>query len=181
MLRLLLICLMLSNLFALGGVSSLPDDEKAVVQRIDKALDIDENNGYEIYTGLIQGYLTHSKHWNVDVFDNDSPSTGKMKNSKNKTLFMDILNDDRLVNISMFKFPNINQIMIYIVESLPRSNSVALKAFNKFKNDSSYIKKIENSNFTYFSSKNKMERVNIHVSSDRGVIQYTSLYVFNLE
>ncbi len=177
--KLIVIGILVCNLFAIGGMDSLPDDEKSVATKLQKTLDLNKEDAFRLYKDYFQFYLNEN-HWQIHWFDNDSPANGKMAKSDQKTMFISLINDDRIINVSIVKFPKLNQLLIYTIETLPRKSSVVLKKFDNLENDDKFTKRRETSKFAYFSKKKYMSKVNIFVSSPVGAIQYVDFAVFNL-
>jgi hypothetical protein len=172
--------LVISNLLALGGMDSLPSDEKNVAKSIQETLAISKNDAFNVYKEYLQFYL-NTEQWSLHFFSNTTLTHSKVVKSKNKTMFLTLLKDNRVVNISLIKFSNENQILIYVNETLPRKSAIALERFNELEKEKDYTKDRETSNFAYFSKKGYAKKVNIFVSSPIGTIQYTDLYSYNLK
>jgi len=180
--KLLFMAILLSNfLFALGGINSLPDDEKQVALSIKESLKLTDAQAYKIYTSYVQAYLTSSDKWNVHYFDNTDPSRSKIDNSPIRSMFMGIANNTRLVNISFVKFPVKKQMLIYVVETLPRAQSLVLKKYNQLVDDSKFKKTRDTAHFAIFSKTGYMSKVNIFTGSVAGAIQYEDLYIEDLD
>jgi len=177
--KIIFIGLLACNLFALGGIDSLPEDEQNVAKKIQKVLDLKQDDAFKLYKEYFQVYL-NAKHWQIHFFDNSDPAKGKMGISNQKTMFLSLINDNRLVNISIVKFPRLNQLLIYSVETVPGKSSSVLGKFDRLKESDKFKKERETSKFAYFSEKGYMSKVNIFVSPPVGVVQYVDLYVFNL-
>ena len=178
--KIMLTGLIVCNLFAIGGMDSLIDEEKNVAKKLQKVLDISQNNAFRLYTGYFQTYL-NKKQWQIHWFDNNDPSKGKMSKLPNKTMFVSLINKNRIINFSIVKFPNISQLLIYTIETLPRKSALVIEKFNGLEKDNKFTKDRETVSFAYFSKKGYMEKVNIFVSSPVGAIQYTDLGVFDLK
>jgi len=179
--RLLFFILIFSNfLFALGGINSLPKDEKQVALAIKKSLKLTDAQAYKIYTSYIQAYLTNSKEWNIHYFDNTDPSKSKIDNSPIRSMFIGIATNSRLVNISFVKFPFKKQMLIYVVETLPRSQNLILKKYNNLNDNSKYKKTIDTTHFAIFTKTGYMSKINIFSGYSAGAIQYEDLYIEDL-
>lgn len=177
--KIILIGLLVCNLFAIGGMDSLSEDEKNVATKLQTVLALKKVDAFKIYKDYFQSYL-NSEHWQLHYFDNNDPANGKMNKSSQKTMFVSLINDNRIINLSIVKFPKLNQILIYTIETLPRKSSSVINKFNQLEKDEKFTKQRETSTFAYFSKKDYMEKVNIFVSSPVGAIQYTDLVVINL-
>jgi hypothetical protein len=177
--KLFLVFLFVIHSFALGGMDSLPEDQRGVAKSIQDVLALSKNDAYKVYKKYVQMYL-EDQHWQVHWFDNGNPAKGKMTKSPQKTMFLSIINDNRLVNISIFKFPKEHQLLVYTIQTIPAKSSLVLKKFEQLKNDKEYEKRRETARFAYFRSKEYMSRVNIYVEPPVGAIQYVDLSVFTL-
>jgi len=178
--KLLFLIILVNSLFGLGGIASLSKDEKSVALKLKQILALDEANTYRLYKGYFQSYL-NSKHWNVYWYDNTDPADNKISNTKNKTAFITILNDDRVINISIVKYPKIKRLFINTIESLPRKSSSVLKKFNKLKTNSKFLKERETNTYAYFKEKGYMSDINIIVRDPAGLIQFFDTAVFKLK
>jgi len=177
--KILLTFILVFNLFAIGGIDSLPEDEKAVAENLIAVLKINKNDAYKLYKDYFQFYLNEN-HWQIHWFDNETPASGKMDNAPTRTMFVSIINDNRMINISIVKFPKLHQLYIYTIETLPRKSSLVLKKFNQLEKDKKYKKERETSRFAYFAQKGYMSKVNIFVYPPVGAIQYVDAAVFDL-
>jgi hypothetical protein len=178
--KLLLIIALACNLYAIGGIDSLPSDEKKVAQAIKSMLKLDTKNAFSIYKDYIQSYLNESE-WQMHWFDNESPAKGKVEKSDTRTMFISLINNNRIVNITIVKFPKVNQVLVYTIETLPRKSALVIEKFEKLEKDKKFIKKRETSNFAYFKEDGYMSRVNIFVSPPVGAVQYVDLSVYDLK
>jgi len=172
--------LVICNLFAIGGMDSLPKDEKGVAQSMQKTLKLSKADAFKIYKGTLQAYF-NTKAWSLHFFDNNDSAKSKIGNSENKTMFVTLLKDDRVINISFIKFKKEKQLLVFTVETLPRKSSIALEKFNDLAKDNKFSKESESTTFAYFNKKNYTSKVNIFVSSPVGAIQYTDLFLYNIE
>jgi hypothetical protein len=178
--KLLLVIALMCNLYAIGGIDSLPSDEKKVATAIKDMLKIDSKNAFSIYKDYIQAYLNESE-WQMHWFDNESPAKGKVNDSDIRTMFISLINNNRIINITIVKFPKVNQALVYTIETLPRKSSLVIDKFTNLEQDKKFIKKRETSNFAYFKEDGYMSRVNIFVSPPVGAIQYVDLSVYDLK
>ena len=178
--KLLLVIALMCNLYAIGGIDSLPSDEKKVAMAIKDMLRVDNANAFSIYKDYLQSYLNESE-WQMHWFDNESPAKGKVNDSDTRTMFISLINNNRIINITIVKFPKAKQVLVYTTETLPRKSSLVIEKFEKLEKDKKFIKKRETSNFAYFKEDGYMSRVNIFVSPPVGAIQYADLSVYNLK
>lgn len=178
--KFILIVLFVANLFAIGGMDSLPEDEKSVAQSIQKTLELSKDDTFKIYKDTLQMYF-NSKEWSLYFFNNDDPAKNKISDSKNKTMFISLLKDDRLINLSFIKFKKEKQLLVYIVETLPRKSTTIIDKFHNLEKDSKFKKARETATFAYFNKIGYNSKVNIFVSSPVGVIQYVDLLLYNIE
>jgi len=177
--KVILTGLLVCNLFAIGGMNSLPEDEIKVAKKIQSTLKVGKKSAYDIYINYLQSYL-NKEHWQIHFQDNTDLSRSKLKDAKNRTMFISLINTGRIINISIVTFPKQSQVLIYVLETLPRKSSTVLEKFNELDSDEKFTKKRETDNFAYFSQNGYTSRVYIFVSSPVGAIQYTDFYVFDL-
>lgn len=177
----LILSLVLSlNSWALGGYGTLAGDDKVLAESIKKTLNISEADTYDLYDGYIRQYL-NTKNWHYHLYDNESVSSSKIGTSENKTLFINLVTDDRYINVSLIKFPKEKQIQIQAIETLPRSSQVAIDKYNSLKNDKDFTLSSDQTEFSIFMKKGYTKRVKTLVYSGNGGIQYTDMYIFDLK
>jgi hypothetical protein len=170
----------MTNMWAIGGIDALPDDEKKVATSIQKMMVLDKSNAFNVYKDYIQTYLNESE-WQMHWFDNESPAKGKMEKSDTRTMFISLINNNRIINITMVKYPKTAQILVYTVETLPRKSAIVIDKFNKLDSDKKFSKKRETSNFAYFKEDGYMSRVNIFVAPPVGAVQYVDLSLYEIK
>ena len=177
---LIVLAVLFTNIWAIGGINALPDNEKSVANSIKDMLKLDDKNAFNVYKDYIQTYLNESE-WQMHWFDNESPAKGKMEKSATRTMFISLINNNRIINITMVRYQKINQILVYTVETLPRKSAVVLDKFNSLEKDKKFIKKRETSNFAYFREDGYMSRVNIFVAPPVGAVQYVDLSLYDIK
>jgi len=177
--KLVLLGLIVCNLFAIGGMSTLPDDEKKVAQKIQDTLNINQKDAFMIYSDYFQSYLNESD-WQLHFGNNATLSSSKVQKAQSQTMFVSLINPSRIINFSIVTFPKQSQVLIYTIETLPRKSSTVIDKFNDLEKDKKFIKERETDAFAYFSKDGYTKKINIFVSSPVGAIQYTNLYVESL-
>ncbi len=178
--KLILFLLVVLNAYALGGISALPENEKKVVLALKKALNLTDSQAYKIYSDYIQIYLD-SPNWHIHYQDNTDPANAKIKNSSHKAMFMSVLNDSRLVNVTFIKYPEKNQMLVYVVETLPRKQSLVIEKYDDLSKNSKFKKAIDTTHFASFQKDGFMSHVNIYTKGISGAIQYEDLYIEDLD
>jgi len=179
--KLLFVVLFVSYMFGLDSYSTLPSDEKAVVNKLETILGINQSNAYRLFKVHFKVYLEDTENWTIHWIDNTDPANDALNESSKKTAFMTILTDDRIINMSIVKYPNIKVLFIYNIETLPRPSAKVLAKFEKLKNDSKFVKKKETKTYAYFKESGYMSYVNILVKDGAGAIQYVDAYTFKLK
>jgi hypothetical protein len=178
--KLLLALFLVLNVYALGGIDALPKNEKNIALAIKNTLGLNSNQAYKIFTDYVQVYL-NSPNWHVHYQDNTDPANAKIKNTDHKAMFMNILNDSRIINISFIKYPKKHQMLIYVTETLPRSQSLVLEKYNDLEKDSKFKKSVDTTHFASFKKPGYMSHVNIYTNGTAGAIQYEDLYIEDLD
>lgn len=180
MIRIILLkILFISNLLALGGMDSLPSDQKKFASAIKDALNLSDKDTLTIYRERV-GIYFNTKNWSAYWYGNDDVKNNKISNSQNKTMFLTLLVDDRIVNISFVKFASQKQIVVYVLETLPRTQQVALDKFNELEKNVEFKKSTETPNFAYFSKDGYTSKVNIFVAPPVGNIQFSNYYLYDI-
>lgn len=168
------------NSWALGGYGSLAGDDKKITDHIKNTLQISSDDAFFVYETLIKSQLD-TKNWQYNTFDNDSLDSSKVAKSKNKTLHINFVTDNRYVNISLIKYDSENQILAQAIETLPRKSDDAIKKYNELKKDSAtWTIDSDSPEFSAFSKKKSSARVKIMVHSGVGSIQYIDFYTINI-
>jgi len=179
--KFIILGLLVCNLFAIGGMDTLAEDEKKVAKMIQNKLELSKKDAFKLYTSYFQNYL-NDKKWQIHYSHNASASQAKLKDVKNKTLFVSLINTERIINFSIVTFPRKSQALIYTVETLPRKSSVVVNKFNSLDEDKKkYTKERESNEFAYFSENGYLSKINIFVASPVGAVQYTDVYVFDFK
>ena len=166
--------------YALGGFETLHGDDKRVAEFIKKELQISSNDAYELYIDYIKSLLNTTK-WHYTFYNNSSLKLSKIGNSKNRFLFINITTDNRFVNISTIKYKNEGQVIVQVIETLPRDSTVVVDKFNDLKKKKDYLISTENSSFASFEKKGFTSLVKTLAYSGVGAVQYVELYVYNLK
>lgn len=177
---LFLILIIQMNAWALGGYGTLSGDDKKIADKIKEALNISENDTYNIYNVYIKSYL-NTKNWHYQAYNNNSVSSSKIGKSENKTLYINLVTDDRYINVSLIKFPKEKQIQIHAIETLPRSSQVAIDKYNTLKNDKDFTLNSDQTEFSTFAKKDYTNNVTTLVYSGNGGIQFTDFYIHDLK
>lgn len=178
--KLLIIGLLTTNIFAIGGLDSIPKDERDVMTDIQSSLLLSNKDTYKVYQDYLQAYF-NSNDWSVSKLNGESPSSSRVKDNKTKILFLELMNDTRTVSLSFVKFQEQKQLFIHSIESLPRNSTAIEEKYEKLKNDSKFNKNTDNSKYSSFTEKGYMSRVNLHLVGNSGEIKYIDLRVMDLE
>lgn len=168
------------NSWALGGYESLSGDDKKITDHIKTTLQLTNDDAFTVYEGLIKSQID-TKNWQYNTFDNDSLDSSRVAKSKNKTLHINFVTDNRHVNISLIKFDSENQILAQAIETLPRKSDVAISKYNELKKDSTnWTIDSDSPELSAFSKKKSSSRVKIMINSGIGSIQYIDFYTINI-
>ena len=176
----MVLLLMSSNSFALGGYGSLSGDSKTVTDAIKINLDISENDAFNIYDKYIKNYF-NVENWHYDLFNNDTLQLSKIKKSDVKIFHFNLANTNRFVNITMNKYPNEKQIFIQSIETLPRQSQVAIEKYNDLKKDKDFVASVDNDSFTVFKKDGYTEKIKILTFSGAGAIQYVDFMLYEIK
>lgn len=177
----LLLCTIVHvNASALGGYPTLEGDAKRIADVVISNLEISEEDSYELYENVLKTYFD-TKDWHFDHFSNNTLTASKVTKSSDRTLLLNIVTEDRLVNISMTKFAVEKQVLIQAIETLPRSSQTVLKKYAELKKDKSYAVSIDKPEFSTFEKPKTAIRVKTMVNGSNGAIQYVDMFLRDLK
>jgi len=178
--KLILVILLISNLFGLDSVSSISDQQKKVVNRIIKALNLPLNKETKkiIYNKI---NFAFKEGWSARWNTNSTASKSKIEKSKTQICDVTIYNNNRIVNCTFVHFSTEKQLFVAIKEYLETKSSIVLERYNKVKEDSKYSIENETDNYAYFQEKGLMSYETYHMKSPVGMIVYESSYLMDIE
>lgn len=175
----IILCLLSSNVFALGGYKTLSGDDKTVTDTIMRNLELGENDAYNIYDKFVKQQL-NTKDWHYYIYNNKSLTKTKINNSDVKLFHMNMVTDNRFVNISIHKYPKEKQVLVHVLETLPRQSNVIVNTYNELKNDKEHNISIDKEHFTVFEKDGYTSKTNLLTYSGAGGIQYVDFYVHDI-
>lgn len=168
------------NSWALGGYATLSGDDKQLADKIKETLGLSEADTYYLYDVYIRGYL-NTKNWHYHTYGNESVTASKLGKSENKTFYINLVTNDRFINVSLIKFSKEKQIQIQAIETLPRSSQIAIDKYNALKNDNNFTLTTDQTEFAVFRRNGYTKSVKTLVYSGSGGIQFTDLYIYDLK
>lgn len=174
----LVLCLPLA-LMALGGYKSLSTGQKDVVKILESDLDISRDDAFRFLKDYMQVYL-NGVNWNVYSYNNTSPAGAQFAKSNNKTLFLSVVNNDRIANFSIVKYADSGQLFWQLLETAPTTSKIALERYEEFKEDKEMHLEGESDNYAYFLKEGYLDYTNVFVSDAIGSVQYVSGGKFDL-
>ncbi len=168
------------NASALGGYETLSGDSKIAADRIKKSLDITEEDTFRIFEGFVKEQM-NTKNWHYNTFDNKSLKSSRVEGAGNKFVSMNIVTDNRFVNLIFIKFAAEKQVLVQSMETLSRPSQIVLDRHNALKKDSDFTVDTDNAEFSVFTKNGMTKKIKILVNSGVGGIQYVDLYTFDLK
>ena len=127
--------------------------QKKFVTIIKNELELGDDDAYTIFDTYIKHHLD-TKDWSYNYFDNETSDISRTQKSKNKTIYLNFVSDNRFTNISLIKFAAEKQIQVHSIETLPRNTQLAIEKYKELKNDSAYSLDLDKTEFSIFSRKN---------------------------
>lgn len=181
--KVFLIFLLISmNLFALSSVSSLPENNKKLINNIIADLGISKNTKTDIESEInkeIENFLEKgwSVHWNV----NDTLSKSKLVHANVKHVDLMIYNNNRVTNVLFLYFEDEKQLLITTKQYVEGKSDTVLKIYNEYKTKKDYSVENEEDNYAYFKEKGYASYVTFHISKPAGMIVYEKSYIIDIK
>lgn len=172
-------CLLSSNAFALGGYGTLSGDDKMVTDAIINNLGLGKNDAYNIYEKYVKQQL-NTKDWQYNGFNNETLSKAKINKSDVKFFHINMVTDNRYVNISMHKYAKEKQVFIQVLETLPRQSNAITNTYNELKDDKEYKISVDKEYFSVFEKTGYTTYTKFINYSGAGGIQYIDFYVYDI-
>ena len=172
--------MLVHSVFALDSISSIPEDQRKVIDRITEVLDLPANqNMRRIIYDKTSDFFTKnwSAHWNTNSTGADS----KIKNSDVKICDVTIYNNNRAVNCTFVHFKKEKQLFVTVKQYVEAESSTILKRYNEVKSDSKYSLENETDNYAYFQQKGYMSYETYHVKSPVGMVIYEDTYFLDVK
>lgn len=166
--------------FALGGYGTLAGDDKIIADAIKDKLEISDDDAYQVYTKYIKSQLD-TKDWSYDAYTNDSLSSSKVGGADVKFYFINMITDNRFVNITLQKFAKQRQVLIQTIETLPRTSQAAVDKAEEVKKDKQFITVADRESFTTFRKDGYTDKIKLLTFSGAGAIQYIDFGVYDLK
>ncbi len=176
--KLLLIMFLVSNLFALSKMSSVPTDQKKLVDKIVDILQLPKKAETKIYDKL-SPYLIND--WSVHWTNNISLKNSKLSKSSTRVLDLFIYNNNRFSNLNFVYFKDKKQILYSQKEYLISSSNTILEKFDEFKKDSKLSLESESDNYAYFQEKGYKSYKSILVKGSAGMLIYQDYTLINID
>jgi hypothetical protein len=166
--------------FALSDLHALSKQEQKAIEQFATALSLSEEDALTVYKTVLQPHMKE-KDWVYKFFDNDTLDKSQVEKSPHKFMHLALVNEDRFVNYSFTRFDGTTQVMVYVVESLPRTSQIASKRDKELRADKKYETVGDQKNFTMFKEKGKANVVSVFASNGWGGIQYADHYFVNIQ
>ncbi|NMM82661.1 hypothetical protein B2J86_17315 [Acidovorax sp. SRB_14] len=172
--------LMHASSFALGEIHSFSENEQKAIQQFAAALSLGEEDAVTVYKSVLQPHMK-SGTWVYKFFDNETLDKSQLSESTHKFAYVALVNEDRFVNYSFLKVQGTSQVLVYVVESLPRTSQVASKRDKELRADKKFDTVGDQKNFSMFKEKGKANLVSVYASGGLGGIQYADHYLIDLK
>jgi hypothetical protein len=168
------------NIYALDSISSIPDDQKKVLERVIDVLGLPANqNMKEVVFDKLGDFFT--KNWSAHWTTNNTGADTKIENSNAQICDVTIYNDNRVVNCTFVHFKKEKQLFVTLKQYIEAESSTVLKHYNELKEDSKYSIENETENYAYFNEKGYMNYTTYHVKSPVGMVVYESSYFIDVK
>ncbi len=169
-----------TNAFALSKMSSIPSEEKELLDKIFNNLnfnDVSDESRNLIYDQL-KPFLRNGwySHW----LSNTSGADSKL--DKADTAFADIMiyNNERVTNITLIYFRKFNQMYINTKEYIETTSSAAMDNFRKKQKDSQYKNLNETDYYAVFNKNGYMGYETVHIKEPNAMMVYETANYLNV-
>jgi hypothetical protein len=176
----LLLALAPLSSFALSEIHSLSQDEQKAIAQFSSALSLSEDDALTVYKVAMQPHMK-DKSWVYKFFDNGTLAKSHLADSPHRFLHMSLINDDRFVNYSFTRVRGTNQVLVYAVESLPRTSQLASKRDKELRADKKFEAVGGEKNFSMYKEKGKANVVSVFAGNGTGGIQYADHYFVDIK
>ena len=168
------------SLYALDAVSSMPKEQKEVIQSVVDVLELPNNSNSKtmIYNKLSDFF---SDGWSAHWTTNATGSNTKIANSNAQICDVTIYNDNRVINCTFVHFKKEKQLFITLKQYIESESSTILDMYNKTKADSKYEVQNETDHYAYFQEKGYMSYNTYHIKAPVAMIVYESSFFLDVE
>ncbi len=177
---LLLIAMLVVNSFALDALGALDEDNKKVLNKVLKKLDL-SNASPKIKEKVYAKFsFSLEKNWYIKWWDNATPSATKIENSQTKFIEMTVIDENRIYSFTFINFKAEQQLFVIARQYVPTDSDALLKRFSKLKEDPEYKLNTETENYASLTEKNYMSDTIIHIKNKYGIIAYIDMTTLDL-
>lgn len=150
-----------------------------VTDAIINNLGLGKNDAYNIYDKYVKQQL-NTKDWQYNGFNNETLTKAKINKSDVKFFHINMVTDNRYVNISMHKYAKEKQVFIQVLETLPRQSNAITNTYNELKDDKEYKISVDKEYFSVFEKTGYTTYTKFINYSGAGGIQYIDFYVYDI-
>ena len=168
------------NLYALDAVSSMPDEQKKVIEQVVNVLELPNNaNSKKMVHDRLSDFFMEgwSAHWTT----NSTGTGSKIKDSHTQICDVTIYNNNRVVNCTFVHFKNEKQLFVTLKQYIETESSTALEMYNNIKSDAKYEVQNETDNYAYFQEKGYMSYSTFHIKAPTAMAVYESSYFLDVK
>ena len=178
--NLLLLIMLVHSLYALDALSSIPQEQRKVIDNVIEVLELPENQDTrQMIYDKIGDFFT--KNWSAHWTTNSTGADSKVKNSDTQICDVTIYNDNRAVNCTFVYFKKEKQLFVTLKQYIEAESSTILAKYNEVKNNSEYSLENETDNYAYFQQKGYMSYETYHVKSPVGMVVYEDTYFLDVK
>jgi len=171
-----------SMLMALNALSTLPKNEKGVLENLIVKLNMPSDMSIakkeELYN-KIKPFMKDS--WSTHWMSNSSVENSKIKESNTQVVDLMIYNNERVTNITFVYFSKERQLFLSTKEYVEMKSKSALKGYNKLNKDKKYKLGSESDNYAYFNEVGYISYTGYHIIEPVGLVVYESSNLMNLD
>lgn len=178
--KLLLAIILVVNVYSLDELSSISEDNKAVLNKVLERLDLkstSSNNKNKIYNKF---KFALKKDWYIKWWHNNTPKSTKVGNADSKFLEMTLVDETRVYSFTFIHFKKQKQLFTITRQYISTDSKFLLKKFKELKNDTKYKLVTEKNSYGYLEEDGYMSDTIINVKDGYGKVSYIDMTTLDL-
>jgi len=172
--------LLVINVFALDELSTIGEDNRKVLDRVLKYLDLDSTSKYSKSKIYKKFDYALKKNWYLTFLHNKSLSNSKVSDSDTKFLVITIVDERNIFDITLIHFKKQKQLQIITKQYISGKGKLLLEKFEELKKDKKNEVVTETDNYAYLQEKGYVSDSIISIINDFGMIVYIDMSKIDL-
>ena len=171
----LTLLLLIMNLQALDQLSTIEPSNQKVLDSVLKKLDLadtSQENKENIYKKF---KFALDKDWYIKILSNSTPAKSKVENADTKFVDLTVIDEERVYSFTFIHFKKEKQVFVISKQLVPADSALLLKKFNEYKSKEGFEKNTETDKYAFFSEKDYMSYVAVHIPGKEGIFSYIDM------